>query len=449
MMQSDRSISGRIAALAVPSIITNITTPLMAVVAMAIAGHMGDSAHPSAVYISAVAVGSSLFNMLYWLFVFLRMGGSGLTARALGAGDSVECNAVLLRGMAVALFFGLLIVALIVPLADLTLHFMNPEPYTAALARRYMLICGWGAPAVLCTYVYTGWFLGMQNSRSPMWVSVIINLVNISLSYVVVFVFGLKVEGVALATLAAQWVGLAVCVAVCCHRYRLVMMPWRSILRWEDLKLFCSVNGDILLRTLCLVAVTLWFTRVGARQGDVMLAVNTLLIQLFVTFSYFMDGFAFAGESLSGLYSGARDAVRLRQTVRQLFVCTGVVALLFTGIYLTAGDFILGLLSDDRQVVSTGHEYLMWAATVPVFGFVAFTYDSICIGTMRTRSMLLSGFSASVLFFMLYLLLFPRLGNHGLWIAFLAYLAMRGLTLWLLLVRKSIYDFGGTGIKKE
>lgn len=438
-MQTRGSILGRITSLAVPSIITNITTPLLALVAMAIAGHMGDGTHPSSVYIAAIAVGSSLFNMLYWLFIFLRMGGSGLTAQALGADDRDECHAILLRGMVVALFFGLLTVALIVPLGDLTLRFMDPEPFTRSLARKYMLICGAGAPAVLGTYVFTGWFLGMQNSRSPMWVSMVINVVNIALSFLTVYGLRMQVDGVALATLIAQWTGFIMSWIICVRRYRVPMLPWRVIMQWDRVRRFFSMNIDIFLRTLCLVAVTLWFTRVGARQGDVMLAVNTLLIQLFVAFSYFMDGFAFAGESLCGLYSGARDYSMLRRTVRMLFACTGVVALLFSTIYFVAGDLIIQALSDDPSVGLSGIEYLPWAVSVPLCGFVAFTYDSICIGTMRTRSMLMSGAVASALFFVLYFTLFPVMGNHGLWLSFVSYLAVRGITLWLAMRFKPLY----------
>lgn len=424
-----------------PSIVTNITTPLLALVAMAIAGHMGDATHPSAVYIAAVAVGSSLFNMLYWLFVFLRMGGSGLTARALGAGQPDECRAILYRGMCVALFFGLLTAACIRPLGSLTLLFMSPEPFTVSLARQYIDICGFGAPAVMCTYVLTGWFLGMQNSRAPMWVSIAINLINIGLSYVGVYLLHMQVRGVATATLIAEWSGLAIALTLLYVKYRPGMPRWKAVFRWDGIRQFFSINSDIFVRTLCLVAVTLWFTRTGARQGDLMLAVNTLLIQLFVTFSYFMDGFAFAGESLCGLYAGARDAGMLRKTVKLLFVCTSVVALLFTTVYLCAGQSIISLLSDDGAVVSLSADYLPWAVSVPLCGFVAFTYDSICIGTLRTRSMLMSGASAALLFFVLYLVLFPRLQNHGLWIAFLSYLMMRGATLAYALRHPGIYRF--------
>lgn len=431
----------RIFALAVPSIITNITTPLLGLVDLAVVGHMGGDDGGSAPYIAAIAVGGSMFNMLYWLFVFLRMGTSGPTAQAIGGGDRKGAVLILARALTVAVSSGIIIVLLSRPLGELTMRFMDPDPTTQPMAMQYLLICVWGAPAVLGTYALTGWFLGMQDSRSPMWVSLAINLLNIAVSLVLVYGIGMKIAGVATGTLSAQWLGFIIAVAICVRKYSPHLPTWHDIIKWSELRKFFSVNSDIFLRTLCLVAVTMWFTRAGASQGDVMLAVNSLLMQLFILFSFFLDGFAFAGESLCGFYYGMKDSVRLRQIVKLEFLCTGILAMAFSTFYFLCGQSFLTIISSDSDVLDSACEYLPWAATVPLAGFVAFTYDAICIGTTRTRQMLWSGFLAALGFFILYFSLFSILGNHALWLAFIIYLALRGITLRVMLTRSRIYEF--------
>lgn len=430
----------RIIALAIPSIITNITTPLLALVDLAIVGHMGGD-HGSAPYIATIAVGGSMFNMLYWLFIFLRMGTSGPTAQALGANDRHKTFVILARAMTVATAFGVLTVVLSRPLGGLTMWFMDPEPATLPMAMNYLLICVWGAPAVLCTYALTGWFLGMQDSRSPMWVSLAINLLNICVSLTLVYGFGMKIPGVAIGTLSAQWAGFFISLIICCVKYKPELPRMSEVLRWNELKSFLSVNTDIFLRTLCLVAVTLWFTRAGALQGDVMLAVNSLLMQLFTLFSFFMDGFSFAGESLCGLYYGMRSKEKLHITVQLVFGCTATLAVAFSAAYFLFGQSFLSIISSDSDILKSTAEYLPWAATVPLAGFVAFTYDAVCVGITRTRSMLESAVFSAIGFFAVYFSLFHLLGNHALWCAFVVYLSMRGLTLHIIFRHHSIYSF--------
>ncbi|MDE7471219.1 MAG: MATE family efflux transporter, partial [Paramuribaculum sp.] len=340
----------RIFALAIPSIITNITTPLLGLIDLAVVGHMG-GASGSAAYIAAIAVGGSMFNMLYWLFVFLRMGTSGFASQALGAGDRHGTTVILARALTVALASGAVILLLSRPLGELTMRFMDPDPDTLPLSMRYLMICIWGAPAVLGTYALTGWFLGMQDSRSPMWVSLAINLLNIVVSLILVYALGMKIEGVAIGTLSAQWIGFLIAIVICRIKYRPHIPRVSEVMRWKELRRFFSVNTDIFLRTLCLVAVTLWFTRAGTAQGDIMLAVNSLLMQLFILFSFFLDGFAFAGESLCGLYYGMNDPAKLRTVVRLEFLCTGTLALIFSAAYFVAGETFLSFVSSDAGVI--------------------------------------------------------------------------------------------------
>lgn len=422
-----KQINREILSIAVPSIITNITTPLLALMDVVIVGHMG-----SADYIAAIAVGGTIFNMLYWLFAFLRMGTSGLTAQANGASDHGETSLVLMRGLSVALGASLIMLLLQKPILGMAIGILEVKGDVAEMVREYFSILIWGAPAYLATFVLTGWFLGLKEAKVPMWVSFIINLSNIAVSLTLVFVFGLKVKGVACGTLAAQWIGFMVGISIALMRFRPVIASWRELLDTSELKRFFSVNIDIFFRTLCLIAVTVWFTRIGSTQGTVILAVNTLLMQFFILFSYFMDGFAFAGEALCGNCIGSGDREGLVRTIKALFRWSMVMVIAFTAIYAVAGEGIMSLLSDDRSVILSSREFYSWVIAIPAVGFAAFTWDGIFIGATRTREMLISIAGATMVYFGLYTLLFPVLGNHGLWIAFLSYLLCRGLILTML-----------------
>lgn len=421
-----KKIDRDIFAIAIPSIVANITTPLLGLVDMAIVGHMGS---PS--YIAAIALGSTMFSMIYWVFAFLRMGTSGMTAQAFGANDLRERDASLFRAMAVALCIGILLIALQLPIRSLMLHFFGSDATTSKLASRYFDILIYGAPATMGLYVVNGWMIGVQNSRLTMWTSLIINIVNIAASLLLVYVANLGLTGVALGTLIAQWTGfIAGCLML--RRYNPCIGKIKQLLDTAKLRRFFSVNADIFLRTLCLVAVTVWFTRAGARQGDVMLAVNALLMQLFILFSYMMDGFAFAAEALVGKLTGAGQNEARREMVRRLFVVGEVVAVIFTAIYAVAGSDILQILSSDNDVIAKSGEYLIWAVFIPIAGVAAFIWDGVFIGETRTRQMLLSMAIAMILFFVVYFTLYPMLGNHALWLAFIIYLTTRGLTQTLL-----------------
>lgn len=418
------AINRQILSLSVPSIVTNITTPLLSLVDVAIVGHMGASD-----YIAAIAVGGSMFNMLYWLFGFLRMGSSGMTAQAFGAGDGKAQSRVLKQALLVAVIAGALMIALQRPVCDLVLRFMDVSGDTELYAKTYFYILIWGAPAVLGNYVLCGWLLGMQNSKATMWISIFINVCNIAASCMLVFVFRLGITGVATGTLTAQWLGFGLALVIAATRYNIVKITFREIVEWTGLRRFFQVNVDIFLRTVCLVTVTIWFTRTGALQGPEMLAVNALLMQFFTLFSFFMDGFGFAGEAMAGKYVGANDRPNLKASVDALCRWAFVIAVMFTLLYLAGGDLLLSLLSDDKTVVAHAHEYLHWVVTIPVVGFLAFTWDGIFIGATATRDMLRSMLGATAIFFTVYFIAYPRMHNDGLWLAFLCYLFTRGLIL--------------------
>lgn len=408
--------------IALPAIVTNITVPLLGLVDTAIVGHMG-----SAVYMAAIAVGSMIFNLVYWVFGFLRMGTSGLTAQARGRRSVQDAVLLLRQSLLMSLAIASLLLLLQWPLRELMLWFIDPTDDVRPFAITYFNIVIWGAPATLGLYGLSGWFIGMQNTRLPMVVSILQNVVNIVASLLLVYGVGLKVEGVAMGTLVAQYAGLVVALLLLA-RYYGPMLSKVHVGRWtERLQDFLRVNSDIFLRTLCLVAVNLYFTSAGARQGATVLAVNTLLMQLYLLFSYFLDGFAYAGEALGGRYWGARDKATFRDVVGRLFCWGAAITLLFTFVYVAGGMSFLQLLTDEPGVVSAARQYVHWACMVPVAGVAAFVWDGIFIGTTQTRGMLLASVLATIVFFLLVALLMPLWGNHGLWLAMLAYLLVRSM----------------------
>ncbi len=432
-----------ILALALPSIVTNITTPLLGLVDVAITGHMG-----SAVYLAAIAVGSTVFNLLYWLVSFIRMSASGMTAQAFGRGGHEGQSLILSRELLVSTVIGVCLIALSPLIAAPLIRFVDPSAESSLMAMRYLRIAVWGAPAVLATYAFSGWFLGRQNSRIPMWVSILINVSNILISLLLVFGLGWRIEGVATGTLAAQWIG-AVTFLVMALRQHLSWPGWRLLLAPREIAGFFRTNGVLFLRTVCMIAVTLWFTRTGASQGNVTLAANALLIQLFMLFSYVMDGYAFAGEALVGRDIGRRDVPALRLTVRSLLRWSASLAVVFTLLYILGGESFLGLLSDDHEVIATSAEYAAWAFAIPMASFAAFAYDGIFIGTTSGRMMLLPMLYAAIAFFAVYAATYHPMGNHGLWLAFLAYLLTRSLTqalLWPGMLRRIDRSIQGLNI---
>ena len=409
--------------IALPSIVSNITVPLLGLVDVTIVGHLG-----AAAYIGAIAVGGLLFNIIYWIFGFLRMGTSGMTSQALGRRDLPEVTRLLLRAVGIGLMASVCLVALQIPIRKLAFLLIQPGEEVGRLASTYFHICIWGAPAMLGLYGLTGWYIGMQNSRIPMYIAMTQNVVNIAASLSLVVLGGMKVEGVALGTLVAQYAGFLMGICLWLRFYGRLRkhIRWAGVWRREAMCRFFQVNRDIFLRTLCLVAVTLFFTSAGASQGEVVLAVNTLLMQLFTLYSYVMDGFAYAGEALSGRYIGAHNRQTLSDTVRRLFLWGAVMALLFTLTYAVGGHAFLGLLTDNREVIAASDEYVWWALAIPMAGMAAFIWDGVFIGATATRGMLLSMAVAAGLFFLLYYGFRPLWGNHALWLAFLCYLFVRG-----------------------
>lgn len=422
-----------ILSLAIPSIVTNITVPLLGLVDVAIVGHMGDAS-----YIGAIAVGTMMMNVICWLFGFLRMGTSGMTSQAYGRGDSKEAATILFQAIALGAAIGILFVLFQPLLLRLFLFFMRPSDEIRAFASVYFHVCVFGLPAALVMYGLTGWFIGMQDTRTPMTVSIFQNIVNIMTSLLLVYVFGMKVEGVALGTLTAQYSGLLLALYILRRKYashyqllfsQFTLKPgdYSSFSYKHTLNRFFRVNRDIFLRTLFLVAVNAAFTSVGSRQGDVILAVNTLLFQFFTLYSYIMDGFAYAGEAICGKYYGAGNMPSFHACIRRLFAWGVIMTVVYTAAYYFGANDILHVLSNEQTVIEASEPYLLWVALIPVAGMGAFIWDGVFIGITDSRGMLLSCFVAAIVFAIMLSLFFTTMGNHALWLALLSYLLARGV----------------------
>jgi MATE family multidrug resistance protein len=327
------------------------------------------------------------------------------------------------------MLIALALIVLQYPIERIAFLFIKATPEVERLASIYFRLCIWGAPAVLGLYSISGWCIGMQNSRFPMYVAITQNIVNILVSLLLVYGFGMKIEGVAIGTLVAQYAGFLMAIGLWASHFKR-LLPYaklHTLLAKGAIQRFFQVNRDIFLRTLCLVAVTMYFTSAGASQGDVILAVNTLLMHFFTFFSYIMDGFAYSGEALAGKYIGANNRPALQQMVRQLFIWGIGLALASTLIYGIGGETFLGLITNEQSVITSSSTYFYWVLAIPLAGFAAFLYDGIFIGATATNLMLRAMAIASAAFFGIYFGCREALGNHALWLAFITYLLLRGI----------------------
>lgn len=418
-----KPIDRRILQLAIPSIISNITVPLLGLVDIAIVGHLG-----AGYYIGAIAVGTTMFSLVYWVFGFLRMGTSGMTAQACGKDDRKETALLFQRSLCVGLGIGIVLTACQALLTKMMLTLIPCSPEVGRLAQTYFRILIWGAPAVLSLYGFYGWFIGMQKSVYTMWIAILQNVLNIILSATLVFGFKLKVEGVAFGTLSAQYLSFLIAAGIWLARYRhlLPLFNRQEAFRCDKLATFFHVNSDIFFRTLCIVGVNFFFTSAGAQEGTTILAVNTLLMQFYLIYSYIIDGYAYAAEALVGSAIGANDKLQTRRSIRALLKWAFGVTLLFTAAYLSGGRLLVRLLTDDAAVIAASAAYFPWVIFIPPAGFAAFLWDGVLVGAVRSRAMLLATLGATLAFFVVYFTSRPYLQNHALWLSFLCYLFMRG-----------------------
>jgi MATE family multidrug resistance protein len=439
----------RILGLALPNIVTNITVPLLGMVDMAIVGHLSGD------HIGAIAIGTQIFNLIYWNFGFLRMGTSGFTAQAFGAERWDETVKILIRACAIALGIALTLIILQWPISLAVPLIFEGSDHVLGLALTYFFVRIWAAPATLGMYAIKGWFIGMQDSKTPMWIAIFLNCVNIVASLVFVMVLHWDIAGVALGTVIANYSGLTLGIIFLRKKLRALgkepfhgtaLQTIKEALKWKDMRRFFKVNGDIFLRTLCLSGVFTFITAASSHISDQILAVDALLLQFFTLFSYIMDGFAYAGESLVGRHIGAKQKRHLKLAVRLLIMWGMALTVVFTGLYAAFGNQFLHIFTDQQEVIAAAGDYMTWVLVIPVCGFAAFLFDGIFIGATATRTMRNAMFVATAAFFAVYYGLKYHYGtgdehtwNNILWTAFMVYLTLRGL-LQALRVRKDIYS---------
>lgn len=372
--------------------------------------------------------------MVYWIFNFLRFGTSGLTAQAFGRKDIAGIRDVFRMSITVAIACGVTVFAFQRPIEMISGWLIAPSEEVWNLAISYFRIRIWAAPAVIMLFAMNGWFVGMQNSRIPMYIAIGQNIINIVGSYLLVFHFDMGIEGVALGTVISQYVGLAAAFTLWHFKYNEIFRQKTTEKGDVSYSQFFTVNRDIFFRMIFMLAVTCAFTSIGAREGDTLLAVNTLLMQLFILFSYFSDGFALAGEALIGRYIGALEQDNMCRCVRLLFAWAIGGTVVFTLAYLFGCKGILMLLTSDVSVVEASVPFIPWAVSIPIASFAAFAWDGIYIGATASRQMLYTlMFGAAVFFgsFGVATMLFQNTDsvshNHFLWFAFIAYLATRSI----------------------
>lgn len=412
--------------LAIPSIFANITVPLVGMADTAIAGRLGDAS-----VLGGIAIASMLFDLLYWNMGFLRMGTGGMVAQAYGRRDFKEAMNVYALGMATAIAFAFLFIVLQYVYVEAAFHFIECTPQVEALAREYFFIRIWAAPATLSLNVFKGFFIGMQNAVSPMAVDVTVNVANIAASIFFAFYAGLGFAGIAWGTLVAQYIGLALAISLMTVYYRRFFrhIDIRRNIKLQKIRRFFMMNADLFVRSLCFLGIYAGLTSLAAHYGDVPLAVSSIMMKLMLLYSYFVDGFAYAGEALSGRYIGAGDKNSLAKAVKVIFVWCGAIGVLSTLGYWIGGEWLFRLMTADPLVVAESASYLPWLLIMPLVSSVAFTWDGIFIGATATKAIRNSMLWAVAGFFASYWLLGAGIGVQALWVGYMVHLLARTIYL--------------------
>jgi len=429
-------LNKKILRLAIPNILSNLSIPLLSSVDTAVVGHLTE-----VYFLGAIAIGSMIFNFVYWGFGFLRMGTTGMTAQALGKGDAKEISLVFFRALSVALIGALFIIIVQMPIEALSFYLVTASDKVEFYARSYFEIRIWAAPATLCLYAFQGWFLGMQNAKYPLYIMVFTNVLNIIFNLLFVYQFDMKSDGVALGTVIAQYSGLFLSIYMIMKKYRdkLVKISLEELVHFESLKKFFSVNFDIFIRTLSLIFTFSYFTVISAEFGDVLLAANTILLQLWMILAYGVDGFAFAAESLVGKYIGARNRVKLKEAIKYSFIWGVGIGALFSLIYLVFKVPVLNLFTNNREVIAAALVYYLWTIAAPVINSIAFIWDGIFIGATATKAMRNSMLLATLIVYLpAFHLTKDVLGNHAVWFALFLFMLARDISL-TILSRKHIF----------
>ena len=430
-----RSLNRQILGLALPSILANITVPFVGIVDLAIAGHLGDAAA-----IGGIAVGTMLFDMLYWNLGFLRVGTGGITAQAFGRRDWKCAGETFYQGIATALLMAFL--CLVIQWLYIWVSFLvlDCTPEVASVAKEYFFIRIWAVPATLSLFVFKDWFIGMQNTVFSMITDIWVNVVNMVASWLLAFHTPLGLKGVAVGTLIAQWTGFALASSLMMARYRgiLAQASIRAAVHWQHIRSFFRINADLFIRSFSLLVVYNGFTIIATYWGDTQLAVSAVMMKLLLFYSYFVDGFAYAGEALTGRFIGEQDGPQLHRVIRLLFWwCLGIAAV-STLAYAIFPQTLISVITDDPTVHAGCGPYLFWLILMPVFSCIAFTWDGIYIGATASAALRNCTVGAAVGFLAAYFICAPFFGIQSLYIAYFVHLIWRS-AYQTLFARKHVY----------
>lgn len=435
MNLQSKALNGEILKLSVPSILANITIPLVGIVDTAIVGHLGDLSA-----IGGIAIGTMLFDLLYWNFGFLRVSTAGMTAQAYGRHDSTACTRLLTQSLTTALSAALLIYLVQWVFVTVVLWFTPCSAVVADFARRYFFIRVWAAPATLSLMALKWWFIGMQNTIAPMITDIVVNVVNMAASFFLAVYTPVGTLGVAWGTLIAQLTGLATAMVILVAKYRPTVRQmldrefFRVSMQWQQIRRLMAMNGNLFVRSLCFMVVYVGYTTIAASYGDTELAVSTILMKLFMFFSYFVDGFAYAGEALSGRLGAMAEGgwhknEQVRRVVQLLFVWATAVGLLFSVIYGLAGTLLISIMTDEPALLQASERYLLWLALMPITSALAFMWDGIFIGATADKAVRNCMIWAAVGFVLTYLCLLPTGSTHALYAAYFMHLFVRAVYL--------------------
>ena len=416
--------------LAIPNIISNITIPLLGLVDMILMGHLG-----SATYIGAIALGGTIFSVLYSFFSFLRAGTTGFTAQALGSNDKTETIFSLYRSLCIGIPIIIFILALQVPITHISTLLLDGSDEVKALAISYFYIRIWAAPANILLYCLNGWFVGMQNTKIPMFIAILINVMNIIFSIFFVLILKQNVTGVALGTVIAQYCGLSLAIILLIKNYKsyFIKVDRKTLFDFNKIKRFFKVNTDFMIRSFLLIISIAFFTNQSAKLGDNILAVNMILLQSFYIFSYFTDGFAYAGEALVGKFVGSNDRNNLIKVIRLLLIWGFSISIPFTILYALFPSTFVKIISDNPNILTEVEPYYIYMIVIPLITFAAFIWDGIYIGATASKAIRNTMIISTILVFLpSWYILTPKFGNHGLWIAFLCFMIARGVAMTLM-----------------
>lgn len=423
-----KKMNRRVLSLAVPSILANITVPLVGMVDVGVSGRLGD-----AVAIGAMAISTMLFDLLYWNLGFLRVGTGGMVAQAFGRRDFKDVMKIFTQGLGTALSIAFLIFALQYIYVEVALKFIPCSQEVASLARQYYYIRIWAAPATLSLFVFKGFFIGMQDAVSPMVADITVNVLNLLLSILFAFKIGLGFRGIAWAVFTAQYTGLLLCIVIFLARYRSLLkhLSIRCSLKIKEMLRFFSVNGNLFIRSVCFLFIYVGFTSLSAKYGDTQLAVSTIIMKLLMFFSFFIDGFAYAGEALTGRYIGEQNSTSLHLSTKVIFRWCLWLAVVATVLYIALSRQMVALMTDNQAVIEASKPFWIWLWIMPALSTPAFVYDGIYIGAIATRRIMYAMIFSVIGFFIAYYALYSTIGIQALYIAYMVHIAVRTLYLHL------------------